>query len=176
MARLPLAAVERMGPEAREQYERFPSNLTRALLLLDQRLARVLPESANALRASALPDRLREAAILRVAALSGSAYERMQHLGPAAGAGWSEEQIVAIESGVHSHLPDDVLAVLDFVDECVASPQVSDAAFAAARAVLDDRELVTLIVLIGHYMTVARLTSILAVELDEKPSDWTSEH
>jgi hypothetical protein len=32
------------------------------------------------------------------------------------------------------------------------------------------------IVLVGHYMTVARLTGILQVELDESPDDWAHEH
>lgn len=41
----------------------------------------------------------RQLVILRVAALSGSAYERMQHLPIARRAGWSYEQIAAIEAG-----------------------------------------------------------------------------
>ena len=70
-----------MAPEEKAQYDRFPSNLTRALLLVDRRLAEAAPNLANALRASPLDERLREAVILRVAALHGSAYERMQHIG-----------------------------------------------------------------------------------------------
>jgi hypothetical protein len=80
MPRMELVRVEDMPPDQRAQYDRFPSNLSRALLLTDGRLAKALPEVANALRASGLDAKLREALILRVAALSGSAYERMQHL------------------------------------------------------------------------------------------------
>ena len=116
MARIPLVEVNDMTAEQREQYDRFPSNLTRTLLLMDSRLAHALPETANALRASELDAALREAAILRVAALSNSAYERMQHLDQARKEGWSDEQIAAIESGDHAGLPDIASAVLDFVD------------------------------------------------------------
>ena len=55
-------------------------------------------------------------------------------------------------------------------------PQIQDATFAAARAALSDRDLVTVIALIGHYMTVARLTGTLEVDLDAQPDSWTHEH
>ena len=35
MSRIPLVSVEEMTKEQREQYDRFPSNLTRALLLME---------------------------------------------------------------------------------------------------------------------------------------------
>jgi len=41
-----------MTAEQQQQYDRFPSNLSRALLLTKPRLARCVPELANALRAS----------------------------------------------------------------------------------------------------------------------------
>jgi hypothetical protein len=41
---------------------------------------------------------------------------------------------------------------------------------------LNDRDLVTVILLIGHCMTVARLTGALEVELDENPDSFTGEH
>ena len=85
-----------MDPRQREQHDRFPSNLSRALLLANPRLARALPETANALRGSDLDARWREGLILRVAALYGSVYERMQHLDQARGLGWSSQQIAAI--------------------------------------------------------------------------------
>ncbi len=116
MARLGLVEVDRMDEGQRAQYDRFPSNLTRALLLADARLAKALPEVANAIRASSLDARLREAAILRVAALHRSAYERLQHLDQAKKLGWSDADIAAIEAG---DPPAEVAGVLRFVDECV---------------------------------------------------------
>ena len=54
MSRIPLVSVAEMTEEQHAQYDRFPSNLTRALLLMDPRLAGALPNLANALRASRL--------------------------------------------------------------------------------------------------------------------------
>ncbi len=133
MSRIALVRVEEMTPEQREQYDRFPSNLTRGLLLTERRLAKALPEVANALRTSGLDPRLREAAILRVAMRCGSAYERMQHLDQARMVGWTETEIAAIEAGELSGKPRDLAALLAFVDGCVAAPRVSDAVFASAR-------------------------------------------
>ena len=177
MSRIPLADPATLTGEERAQYDRFPSNLTRTLLLADGRLAHALPETANALRASGLDAGTREAVILRVAALTRSAYERMQHLEQARKEGWSDTQIAAIEAGNADALPADLAAVLAFVDECVATPpHVSDRAFAATRAVLSDRDLVTVILLVGHYTTIALLTGTLEVELDAAPDAFTSEH
>ncbi len=176
MSRIRLVAVEDMDLRQRAQYDRFPSNLSRGLLLADHRLSEALPNLANALRASGLDAKLREAAILRVAALSGSAYERMQHSGQAEKAGWSSADIAAIEAGALEGLPGDTAAVLRFVGECVADPRVSDPTFTAVRALLSDRDIATLILLVGHYMMVARFTATLDIALDDNPDGWSAEH
>ena len=176
MSRLPLVATGDMQPAQRAQYDRFPSNLTRGLLLLDQRLAACLPSTANALRASSLEARVREGVILRVAALSRCAFERMQHLGEAARAGWTAADIAVVEGPGPFNGLGAFASVLAFVDACVAAPRVPDDIFAAARAVLSDRDLATVVVLVGHYMTVARFVETLGIELDPAPSDWTAEH
>ena len=176
MSRIPLKRVEDMTPVQREQYDRFPSNLSRALLLTDGRVASALPNLANAFRASGLDPKLREGVILRVAALSGSAYERMQHLGQAEKTGWTASEIAAIEAGQGLALPPGFAAVMAFVDACVAAPRVPDEAFEHALAVLSHGDLVTVILLVGHYMMVARLLATLGVELDPAPDDWASEH
>ncbi len=176
MSRLPLVAIDSMQTAQREQYDRFPSNLTRGLLLMEQRLANALPSTANALRTSGLDAKVREGIILRVAALSRCPFERMQHLGQAEQAGWTAAEIATIEGRGPFGSLGTFGAVLDFVDSCVAAPQVADDIFTAARAVLSDRDLATVVVLVGHYMTVARFVEILGIELDPAPSDWTAEH
>ncbi len=176
MSRIPLVDVASMTAEQQQQYDRFPSNLSRALLLTQSRLARCVPELANALRASGLDAKLREAVILRVAALNASAYERMQHAPQATLAGWTDTDIAAIEEGKLSALPDDAAILLRFADELVAGPRVSDGAFHAARGLLSDHDLVTVILLVGHYMMVARLLATLDVDLDDEPDSFASEH
>ena len=176
MSRIPLVTIAEMTGEQKTQYDKFPSNLTRGLLVMDDRLAGALPNLANALRASTLDPKLREAVILRIAALQGSSYERMQHLEQAHEVGWSDEQIAAIETGKVTSAEQTLEPILAFVDACVAGPQVADSIFAAAKSVLSNRELATVIVLVGHYMMVARFLGILQVELDEHPDSWKSEH
>lgn len=176
MSRLPLVRTEEMTPEQRAQYDRFPSNLTRGLLLMEQRLAGALPATANALRVAGLDPKLREGIILRVAALSESAFERMQHLGEARKAGWTEAEIRAIETGDRSGRLGSFTPTLAFVDECVADVRVSDATFAAVATSLTPREIATVVILIGHYMTVARFIANLGIELDPAPSAWDKEH
>ena len=176
MSRVPLVRVEDMTPDQRAQYERFPSNLTRGLLLTEQRLAGALPATANALRASGLDAKLREGIILRVAALCDSPFERMQHLAEARKTGWTEDEIAAIEAGDRGGRLGAVTPVLAFVDECVADVRVSDATFAAVAAVLSPRDIATMLILIGHYMMVARFIANLGIELDPAPSAWDKEH
>ena len=176
VARIPLTQVEDMTPQQRAQYDRFPSNLSRALLLADDRLAGALPDLANALRASSLDPALREAVILRVAALTDSAYERMQHLGQAGKAGLDPATIASIEAGDTAALSPTMAATVGLAAACVAAPRVPDDVFEAAHAVLPSRDLVTVILLVGHYMMVGRLLATLDVELDPTPDDWGAEH
>lgn len=173
MSRIPLVRPEDMMPAQRAQYDRFPSNLTRALVLADQRLSEALPNLANALRASSLEPRLREAVILRVAALEGSAYERMQHLDEARRQGWSEADLAGIEAG---HPPPEVAGLMGFVDACVRTGDVPNEAFVAVLSDLGPRGVATVLLLVGHYMMVARFTAVLRVELDVQPDAWTHEH
>ena len=173
MSRIPLVRVEDMTADQKSQYDRFPSNLTRALLLVDRRLAQAPPELANALRAASLEPRLREAVILRVAALQGSAYERMQHLDQGRQTGWSDEDMADIEAG---RPPPGLTALMRFVDECVATGDVLNASFNAVLAELGAPGVVTVLLLIGHYMAIARFTRVLRVELDEQPDSWSQDH
>lgn len=177
VARIPLPDTDDLEGWRREQYGRFPSNLTRALLIADdQRLAGALPATANALRASSFRPAWREAVILRVASKLNSAYERFQHLEQARSYGWTDSQISAIESGNDEQLPVELRPVLRLTDAVIAGPAVDEATLDAARAELTDPELVTLLILIGHYLTVGRLLGVLDVELDPAPDSWSHEH
>ena len=176
MSRFPLIQPDRMTKRQRAQYDRFPSNLTRGLLLADPRLSEALPALANALRASSLDAKLREAVIVRVAALQNSAYEQMQHAEQVLRVGWSEAEVEAIKVGDARRLSPDAAAVLAFVDQAVRAGQVDDDAFARVKAVLAPSDIAAVILLVGHYMMVARFTAILRIKLDVKPDSWTGEH
>ena len=173
MARLDLVRPEDMNKEQKAQYDRFPSNLTRALVLADQRLSEALPNLANALRAAPLDAKLREGVILRVAALHASAYERRQHLDQAKKYGWSDDDVAAIERG---EPPAEIADLLRFTDEVVRTGAATDATFDAVKAQLPPRDVATVLLLIGHYMMVARYTKVLQVAPDAQADSWSHEH
>ena len=176
MSRIPLVQENNMTAEQREQFDRFPSNLTRGLLLTEGRLSRALPNLANALRSSGLDPKVREGAILRIASLCDSAYEWMQHEEQALKSGWTRAELDQIEAGDFARLPEPFPALFRFVDECVAHTRVSNEAFSQVRNALSDRDIATLVLLVGHYMMVARFIATLEIELDDEPDDWATEH
>ena len=108
--------------------------------------------------------------ILRVGALSDSAYERMQHLPLALKAGWSEAEIEEIEKGTLSS--DREKAILDFVDECVGNVKASSGTFRRVRQYCDETQIAELTLMIGHYMMTARFLETLEIDLDESATSW----
>jgi alkylhydroperoxidase family enzyme len=105
---------------------------------------------------------------LRIAALSNSAYERMQHIPPARKAGWTDADIAAIEQGDASRLDPLSTDLLAFVDECVKNVRVSDRTFAQLRTHISEEAVADLILLIGFYMMTARVLETLDIELDDE--------
>jgi alkylhydroperoxidase family enzyme len=170
MARIELPEVSALNSAERTQYDRFPSNLTRALLGTSG-CARGYLELGFALRATRLEPRHYELVILRVAALSSSAYERMQHLPPARQAGWSDADIRAIEGEAGGALDDAARALLAFVDECVRDVRVSTRTFDRSRTYFPEGALADAALLTGFYMMTARFLETLGVPLDDAPCD-----
>jgi alkylhydroperoxidase family enzyme len=168
MSRIDLLDVAAMRAAEREQYDRFPANLTRALLRTGDCTSGYLTLGYS-FRSAKLAPRHRELVILRVAALSQSAYERMQHLEPARVAGWSDEQIALIELGAGERLDPASHALLLFVEECVLDVSVSGRTFQAAGEYFSEREIAEATLLIGYYMMTARFLETLRVDLDDAP-------
>jgi alkylhydroperoxidase family enzyme len=116
-----------------------------------------------------LEPRIREAAILRVAHLSNSAYELHHHRPLARGAGLSEADLAAIERRAYDRLDPTLAAVCRFTDEVVLDLAPSDATLAALRALVSDQVVVNLVLTAGCYMTVARLIATTGIEPDAAP-------
>lgn len=166
MARFELLDTNSMTASERAQYEVFPANLTRALLRTNGCTDSFF-QMAFALRKMGLDAKQYELVILRVAELSGSAYERMQHVPPARRAGWTDAEIAAIEKGQGEQLQPADAALLAFVEECVKLVRVSDETFARLRQYLPDGAIADTILLVGFYMMTARFLETLEVELDD---------
>jgi len=121
----------------------------------------------------ALPGKLRELAILRVAKLSHAEYEWVQHVPIAKAVGASDEQVAALERGDTAApcFDETERLVLRFTDEVVRDVGASEATFRALAAKLPPRELVELVLAIGFYMTVARVMETFAIDMDPPGGD-----
>lgn len=169
MSRIRLPDVSSMSNEQKKQYDRFPSNLVRALLVTTSSTKGYISLGAS-FPAGQLADKDREMVILRVGALSKSAYERMQHLPLARKAGWTDEEIGKLENGTpYSEREKDILA---FVDECVRNVKVRTGTFNRVRQYYDETQIAELTLMIGHYMMTARFLETLEVDLDECATSW----
>ena len=102
---------------------------------------------------------LRELAILVAIRLEGGANEWPQHVDIARAEGLPEDAIAAVERLDFAHPFDPRLrAVVDFARQSVEQVRIDDATYAALAALLDEREVVELVIAIGYYMMLARLT------------------
>jgi alkylhydroperoxidase family enzyme len=171
MPRIDTPEVKALSDEQKQQYDRFPANLTLALLRTTGFASGYLSLGASFTR-GAISDKDRELAILRVGALSQSPYERMQHLPLARRAGWSDAEIERIEAGRGPDAGSQL--ILQFVDECVKNVKVSPQTFSAVSAFYTETQMAELTLLVGHYMMTARFLETLGVPLDEEATPWTN--
>ncbi len=169
MPRIPYPDPATLPADLRAMVERGRLNVIRMMVGASPQVCRKLEEfSFTFYRDSPLPADLREVAILRVGALSRSAYEVQQHEAMAQAIGLSREQVDAVLAGTQdTHLLDArQLAVMAYVDDIVLNVRASDATLAEALAHLSREQLIDLTLLSGLYMTVARLLETAGVELD----------
>jgi alkylhydroperoxidase family enzyme len=118
------------------------------------------------LRDTTVDPLLRELAILRVAAVTpGAEYEWVQHEAIARAVGASDEQIVSCRSG--SGTTGDDALVLRFTDEVVRDATPSDETFAAMTERFSAQEIIELLLVIGQYMTLARVMATAQIDIDE---------
>jgi len=113
---------------------------------------------------------LRELAILEVARLSRCEYEHVQHRVIALGVGASEEQVGAVEAGEGERLDHRARAVVLFTREVVGDVRAGEETLQGVQAFLSPREVVELLLVVGHYMAIARLAETTGIELDD-PAD-----
>lgn len=170
MARIPYPDPESAPEPVREGLAAVPPmNIFRMLSHAETAFVPFLRFAGTILGRLELDAKLRELAILQVAADAGAEYEWVQHVSIARQVGVTDEQIVAVEAG---RLDDPSLgagerAVLAFAREVVAVPRVSDATFQAVSEHLSPREIVELLLTVGEYLMLARLMTTLELEIDD---------
>jgi 4-carboxymuconolactone decarboxylase len=127
-----------------------------------------LPFGGFLLGAGVLPAREREILILRTGYKCSSSYEWGQHVRIAEMIGMERELIMACAKDPdEAGLPAPDAALLRAADELHESAKISDATWAELSERYDERGLIEIAMLVGHYHLVAFALNSLEVELDE---------
>jgi 4-carboxymuconolactone decarboxylase len=176
LARLPYPDPAQAPEKARAIYEKLPAklNVMRMMLQAPTCMPAFVRLGASILGMQELDDRLREIAILRVAALSRAGYEWTQHVAIARAVGVTDEEISALESGEPGALDSQARLVAKFTEECVRDVRVSDATFEEARASFSPQEIAELVITVGYYMLIARFLETLGVDAEEAPPEMAA--
>jgi 4-carboxymuconolactone decarboxylase len=115
-----------------------------------------------------LAPRLREIAVLRIAHLSRSEYEWVQHVRIGTSIGLTTEDIAAVKAGEPArHWSSLDSLVLQAVDELQSQDTISDCVWAGLAKQLDQRLLLELLWIIGGYKASAWIFNELRVPLEE---------
>jgi 4-carboxymuconolactone decarboxylase len=127
-----------------------------------------LPFGGFLLGAGVLAPRERELLILRTGYNCRSPYEWGQHVRISEGLGMDREEILRVARGPEAEgwsTADSTL--LRAADELHRDAKISDSTWAQLAEDHDERELIELAMLVGHYHMVAFALNSLEVELDE---------
>ena len=121
-----------------------------------------------------LPDRDRELLILRTAWLCGSDYEWSQHVRIAGGAGVTPEEMerlrVADAPNDPTWAPFDA-TLIGAVDELHASSCLGDATWAVLAERYDERQLIEVPMVVGHYHLLAFTLNSLGIQVEEAEAE-----
>jgi len=175
MARVKLVQEEEAPPEIRQLFQKMESNgarimnLYRVLANSPPMLGVFLKLGNHLLKHAELDPKLRELAILRIANISGSHYEWIQHVPIALGVGLEQRQLDDIARWKDStSYSDEERALLGFTDEVALSVKVEDSTFQTMRRYLSERGIVELCMSIGYWGMIARILVPLEVETEEQ--------
>jgi alkylhydroperoxidase family enzyme len=189
-----MARIEPIDPEAtsekvREALDNLPPlNIFRTLAHAETAFRPFLRFGGSVLTRMQLDPLVRELAILAVAKEAEAKYEWIQHVAIAKRVGASDEQIAALEQS-DSCAPEGAderiraaaagggifdaaqQAAIELAAAVVRSPHVSDDLFDCVRAQFSDREIVELLLAIGDYLMLARIMTVLEIDLDEAAAE-----
>ena len=114
-----------------------------------------------------LPRRETELVILRVAHVRDCRYEYEHHVRLGRRAGLSDAEITRVADGpaAEGWAPREE-AVLQVADELLANGDVADETWSRVHGLLDTRELIELVLLVGHYEMLAKTINTLRIQPD----------
>jgi 4-carboxymuconolactone decarboxylase len=175
MARVPYVSREELDAEGQEIYDRIRNDRNakevglqfRALLHSPKATSHLTSMGAQLRFKSALPDDLKELAIIAIAREWNSDIEWTAHAALAAKAGVSAETIEAIRTNKSvSSLGDKEQLVVRFVHQLLREKQLSDANFAAAQKLFGTQGVVDLVLTCSYYTAINMAQVALKPEME----------
>jgi alkylhydroperoxidase family enzyme len=169
MARIPYIEAVDAPPNVREALDALPPlNIFRTLAHAESAFIPYLGFAGVLLARLELDPKLRELAILLVAANAGAEYEWIQHVGISQTLGIADEQISAVQRGDldAACLDADARIVLSFAMQILEHPRADEETFAALSDRFPSRQIVELLLVIGSYHMLARVMTALDIDLD----------
>ena len=175
MARLPLVDPERASPEVAEALRALPAPLGifRLMAHAETCLRPLVGLGTAILGRQQLDPKLRELAVLQAAVLTPGRYEWVQHVPIARAVGVSEAEVEAVgrRDWEAECLGETARLALRFGAHALGSASVPDELFDALAARLSPREIVELLLTLGYYSMLARLTEVTGLEIDAPMGD-----
>jgi len=174
MARVHLVEKESAPPEVASIYQKIEANGARILNLYKvvannpRVMLNIIRLGNSIIGQMALPPRLRELVILRVAKLTGSEYEWAQHAPLALEVGLTKEQVDTISDWQNSpEFNEEERTILQFTNEVTQNVKVTDQTFNELKKFFNDQLIVELTLTAGYYAMLARVLVALQVEIEE---------
>lgn len=171
MARIPPLTPSEAEPGVRKALERLPPlGIFGTVANAQGTFVNWLRFGGDCLDASLFDPVLRELAILRVARMTpGAEYEWVQHVPILLAVGGTPEQVQALQ---RDELDAEVLGadgrlVVRFTEQVVRDAAPDQETFAAMSERFSDAEIMQLVLVIGQYMTVARVMATAQIDLDQ---------
>lgn len=170
MSRLPELSTAEADPRVRAALEQLPPlAVFRVVANAQGTFINWLRFGRNCLDGRLFETLLRELAILRVARLTpGAEYEWAQHVPILLAVGGSSAQIAALETDdiEAEALGEDGRLVVRFTTQVVLNAAPDDATFNSMSARFTPAEIVQLLLVIGQYMTLARVMATAQLKVD----------
>jgi 4-carboxymuconolactone decarboxylase len=179
MARVPYVEREELDVAGQQIYDRIRSDRSAATVGLQFRALLHSPQAASYLTSlgaelrfrSAIPDDLKELAIIIVAREWNSDIEWTAHAALAAKAGVSAATIEAVRTGRDlGGLSKRERVIATFVFELMRDKALTDESFAAAQTLLGTRGVVDLTLTCSYYTAINMAQIALKPGMDGKPS------
>ncbi len=171
MTSIPLPSDEELDPEAREVLASIPPlNVFRAVAGLPESFRPFMQLGGSLLGDPAIETRTREIAILRVAHVTGAAYEWAQHEQIARNVGISEEEIAALRGEDPSGaLDEDGALAARVAEEISRDVRLSDEALGQLIERYGNKGAASMILCCAYYNMVSRFLESTRVELEDEP-------